>query len=158
VPELEEKFNARLMSLARAHSMIAQGGWSQTCLRGLADSVLEPYSERISIDGGDVGINAENGLALSLAFHELATNAAKYGAHSGSEGKVSVSWSVARQGEQAILTLDWIESGGPRIAPPANPGFGSKLVTTVVERQLNGTVVADFNEAGLRVRLAFPLI
>lgn len=157
VADLEDRFLARLMALARTHAMIAQGGWGQTCLHRLVDCVLEPYADRLEVSGVDVGISAEHGLALSLALHELATNAAKYGALSVAEGSIAVSWSVGRAGDNALITLDWIERGGPEITPPANSGFGTKLVSAVIERQLNGAVSTEFAPSGLRARFEFPM-
>lgn len=157
IAEVEEKFLARLMSLARAHSMISERGWQIACLRGLVTAVLEPYADRADIDGGDVGIGADSGVALSLAMHELATNAAKYGALSASEGRIAVRWTVERRADQSTIVVDWLEQGGPSISPPARQGFGTKLVTAVVERQLNGTLVMDFAEHGLKARIELPI-
>lgn len=152
-PEVEEKFLARLMSLARTHSLISQGGWRTTELRGLVEAVLEPYKDRVALEGGEVGISADNGMALSLALHELATNAAKYGALAVTAGQVSVAWSLEGQADDRRLIIDWVEHGGPRVAPPAASGFGTRLISTVVERQLNGTLTTDYANTGLKARI-----
>jgi two-component sensor histidine kinase len=158
IAELEEKFQARVMSLSRAHSMILEAGWRATSLRGVVDAVLEPYLERIGIEGGDVRVSADNAVALSLALHELATNAAKYGALSTPDGWLTLRWSKRRDGDRILLAVNWHEEGGPTISAPSQSGFGSKLVTTVIERQLNGELKADYLESGLRLHFEIPVV
>ncbi len=157
VSEVQEKFLARIMSLARAHSMISQSGWRTASLSDVVEAVLSPYSDRLDIEGSHVELGADSALALSLAMHELATNASKYGSLSVPQGTLVLRWSDKWRDQRAQLVLDWIETGGPRTAPPEKQGFGSKLVRTVIERQLNGAVDIAFAEDGLRVNIEIPL-
>jgi two-component sensor histidine kinase len=94
---------------------------------------------------------------LGLSLHELATNAAKYGALSVPDGRVSVRW--AREDSDGVpnLTLDWREMDGPEVAPPQRKGFGTRLLTDVVEHELNGKSELTYGKAGLSYRLSFPI-
>ncbi len=123
----------------------------------LVRAVLEPYLDRVDIEGRDVSVGADGAFALSMALHELATNASKYGALSVPTGRLSLSWTVGRREDQSTLVMDWVEQGGPKAVPPTRRGFGSKLVAAVVERQLDGSIQTDFTDAGLKVRLEMPL-
>lgn len=157
VGELEEKFLARVVSLSRAHSLISEGGWRTASLNRLIHEVLEPYLDRVTIEGRAVALSADAAFALSLALHEMATNATKYGALSSASGRLSVTWSVTSRERQSVLLIDWAESGGPAVQTPSRRGFGTKLVTGVVERQLDGKIEADFAETGFKARLEIPL-
>lgn len=88
-----------------------------------------------------------------MVLHELATNAMKYGALSGLSGRVSVNWVVNGDG---MVEIDWIESGGPAVTPPSRRGFGSRLLTEAVPRQLGGRVKLDYEAKGLRCQIAVP--
>ena len=96
-------------------------------------------------------------LTLAMALHELATNAAKYGALSTREGRVEVNWSVANTGVDPRLTIEWIEIGGPPVRPPVRRGFGSQLIERTVAYELEASVQRDFLEEGVRCRIEFLL-
>ena len=127
-------------------------------MRELVEKILAPHVDiaptgrvkRAEIEGSDVAIGGEAVTSLALVLHELATNAAKYGAFSNSNGSLHISWQV----EQGELSLIWAERGGPTIAgPPAREGFGSVLARRSIIGQLGGQLLFDWKSEGLTVRL-----
>jgi two-component sensor histidine kinase len=119
---------------------------------------FRPYdAERYKLDGPDVGLAPAEALALGLLFHELATNAAKYGALSDAAGCVSVSWSLAESDAGPCLALEWVEQGGPPVTPPSRRGFGSRLIERSLKGELKGEAHLDFAPDGLRCRVELPL-
>ena len=115
--DLEMKFGARLAALASAHSLILEGGWKRTSLRSLLETTLAPYIERVSFTGGDVRLPADSAFSFSMALHELATNANKYGALSAPDGRLAIECGSVPDalGHKAVLV--WKEIDGP--PPPA---------------------------------------
>lgn len=155
-PQLLRAFEGRLGALAAAHNLLMQQTWEATPLQSAAEAALRPFQtgeQRIALTGPPVMLTPSATVTLTLALHELATNAAKYGALSGSGGKVDVEWTVTK----GTLMLAWRESGGPPVAPPAKPGFGTRLLERGVASDLNGTVDLDFDSHGLRCTIAAPL-
>ncbi len=157
IPDLVAKYEARVLALASAHRLITEGGWKSTSLMDLLRALLAPYLERVSFNGPDVFLEPDPSFSLSAAVHELATNASKYGSLSRPEGRLELSWSVGRTDRGATLTFNWAERNGPPARRPRRPGFGSKLVTMVIERQLNGEVRTSFQPGGLHAELVIPL-
>jgi two-component sensor histidine kinase len=157
LPELVSKYQARVLTLANAHRMITEGGWKSTSLTELLRLLLAPYLDRVSLDGPEVFLEPDPTFGLSTAVHELATNAVKYGSLSVPAGCLAVSWSVGRGERGLTLTLHWKEQHGPSPKRIRRPGFGSRLVGTVIERQLNGEFHQSFDAAGLEVTLRIPL-
>jgi two-component sensor histidine kinase len=96
-------------------------------------------------------------LSLSLVFHELESNALKYGALSNDTGGVEVSWHVEEKDGACCLKLQWREQGGPPVAPPSRQGFGSRLISKAIGRRFNGKSEAEFAPEGLRWRLSASL-
>ena len=105
------------------------------------------------LSGPDVRLDSRQTLSLGLAFHELATNAAKYGALSTPNGCVRVDWSVADR----HLRLDWVETGGPLVAAPARRGFGSQLIEAAINRDLDGSAALAYPPEGFTFSLRLPL-
>ena len=157
VPDLMAKYEARVLALANAHRLITEGGWKATSLTDVLRALLGPYLDRISLNGPDVFLEPDPSFALSTALHELATNASKYGCLSNATGRLDLSWSVGRTARGLTLALDWKESGGPAPKRGRKPGFGTRLVTMVIQRQLNGEVHPTFRPQGLEVHLVVPL-
>jgi PAS domain S-box-containing protein len=157
VPDLVAKYEARVLALANAHRLITEGGWKATSLTDLLRALLGPYLDRISLDGPEVFLEPDPSFALSTALHELATNASKYGSLSGQTGRLDLAWSVSRTAQGLTLALDWKESGGPVPKRVRKTGFGSRLITMVIQRQLNGEVHPTFRPQGLQVHLVVPL-
>jgi PAS domain S-box-containing protein len=155
--ELVPKFEARVLALANAHRLITESGWQSASLTEILNPLLAPYLDRISLAGPDVFLEPDPTFGLSAAVHELATNASKYGSLSARLGRVEVSWSVQRTEQGLTLLFDWKERNGPPHKRNRRPGFGSKLIHTVIERQLNGKVLQSFGPKGLEAELTIPL-
>jgi two-component sensor histidine kinase len=155
--ELVPKYEARVLALADAHRLVTEGGWKSASLIELLNILLAPYLDRISLAGPNVFLEADPTFGLSMAIHELTTNASKHGSLGIQGGRVEVTWQVKRTDLGLTLHLNWSEREGR--APKRQPrvGFGSRLVTMVIERQLNGTVRMTYNPNGLDVELTVPL-
>jgi PAS domain S-box-containing protein len=149
VAMLKEGIIGRIQSLARAHSLLADARWDGAQLEILAAEELEPYrgasGARITVDGPPLLLRPAAAQSIAMVLHELATNAAKYGALSTAGGQLEVAW--RRTGDS--VELQWRESGGPAVTPPASSGFGAKIIRTSVERQLHGKFEQDWRPEGL---------
>jgi two-component sensor histidine kinase len=126
--EAKVTLEGRLQALARANRQLSRSNWEGTDLGDIVRLELEPFFDRAIIEGGAVELSAEQALHCSLALHELATNASKYGSLSDGNGRVHVSWNLSREGEDERLNLRWHESGGPPVVPPTRHGFGTSLL------------------------------
>jgi two-component sensor histidine kinase len=157
VAELVSKYEARVLALANAHRLITEGGWKSTSLNELLNTLLAPFLDRISFSGPNVFLEPDPTFGLSMAVHELATNASKHGSLSEPAGHVDLTWSVTRTQQGLTLVLDWKESRGPAPRRNRRPGFGSRLINMVIERQLNGQVQQSFGPDGLVAKLTVPL-
>jgi len=147
----------RITALSRAHVLLSQSRWQGASLRRILDEELDPYrrteAEKIAAGGPEVFLEPATAQILALALHELATNAAKYGALSSPHGRVRLSWEL--DGER--LTLQWIETGGPPVRPPFVEGYGTRVISASVERQLDGGAAFDWRPEGLHFRMSIPL-
>jgi two-component sensor histidine kinase len=141
-------FNERLMALARAHDLLTQSVWEGADLKEILEETLEPYLDRTVLAGPPVALTPNAALALSMVFHELGTNAVKYGALSLPEGTVTVVWHID-PGALHRLTLHWEERGGPTVSPPARKGFGSRLIAASLKSDLAGEARVDYRPSGL---------
>jgi PAS domain S-box-containing protein len=124
----KKAFEARLQSLARVNRQLTRANWSSVDLSEIVRSELQPFSERIVVEGNRVSLGPKHAQNLSLALHELATNAAKYGALSNESGKVAVSWAITGYGKATVLKFKWLERDGPPVVAPIRHGFGSALL------------------------------
>lgn len=147
-------FNSRLAALGRAQDLLLQGAWEPVPLRSIVESSLELVCPpgRCEVEGDQHALDAQRGLSLALALHELGTNAVKYGALSGANGIVRVAWAVA----DGRLRLTWEERGGPPVAVPSRKGFGTRLITRNLESDFDGEVELDFRQSGLMLTLTAP--
>lgn len=165
-PEMKGGANdlrGRIHALGRAHDLARPAEHAcaladqRSGLHELIGKLLAPYdgepTRRIAIEGDDLAIDGKFSTPLSLLFHELATNAAKYGALKCATGKISVNSRLAGK----TLNLCWKETGGPAVSAPGPDGFGSKLVELSVVRQLRGTIAKHWHSSGLVVEIALPL-
>jgi PAS domain S-box-containing protein len=157
VSDLVAKYEARVLALASAHRLITEGGWRSTSLNELLNTLLAPYLDRITFSGPNVFLEPDPTFGLSMAVHELVTNASKHGSLTQSHGRVELNWSVTRTQKGLTLVLDWAESRGPAPKRTRRPGFGSRLINMVIERQLNGKVQQSFGSDGLHAKLTVPL-
>jgi PAS domain S-box-containing protein len=155
--ELVPKYQARVLALANAHRLITEGGWQSTSLTELLRTLLAPYLDRVTFAGPDVMLEPDPTFALSMSLHELVTNATKHGSLSEASGRIALSWAVKRTERGLTLAFDWTETGGPPPKRVRKSGFGSRLISTVIERQLNGEVRPTFGPQGLSVTLTIPL-
>jgi two-component sensor histidine kinase len=137
------------MALAAAHDALIQQHWTSASLAEVVGKALAPHisvaGDRLRVQGDDTRLNARSTLALTMCLHELATNAAKYGALSNETGQVRISWSA--DGER--LVLRWEEHGGPPVEPPTTRGFGSKLLERIIAGDLGGESRMTFAPEGL---------
>jgi two-component system, chemotaxis family, CheB/CheR fusion protein len=151
-------FNGRLHALASAHDLLVDEGWAGSDIRQLVLRTLEPYhaDERITVNGPRLNLRAQAGVALIMILHELATNAAKYGALSTSHGTLDVNWEREDGNGRPQIRLRWIEAGGPPVKTPSRRGFGSELIRRSTTHELHGQATLDYREEGLRGELTFP--
>lgn len=157
-----EKFESRLLGLSQAHDLLTRESWHGASLRDVAERALAPFTQvacRVSFEGPPVWLQPGGALTMALIFHELATNALKYGALSNADGRVAVTWTYD-PGERS-LALSWTESDGPSVAPPTRRGFGSRLIERSLRGELKGAATMDYRPEGLvcamRARLAEPV-
>ncbi len=144
-----ETFEARLSSMARAHDLLIHGQWEQAELTAVIAQALSPYpKDRFEISGPAIKLAPRAVVSISLALHELATNAAKYGALSVADGRVAIAWSL-ETGRTDHLKLRWQESGGPIVKPPTRKGFGSRLIESLLAAELSGKVQVRYEPGGL---------
>ena len=147
----------RIQALSRAHTVLAQSRWQGADLGGLVEEELAPFrtgdSSQISLQGPRVLLQPTPAQTLALALHELATNAAKYGALSCATGTVKLAWEV----KAGTLSIHWTEAGGPTASKPASQGFGTRLILASVEGQLGGEAEFDWRPEGLQCTLSVPL-
>jgi PAS domain S-box-containing protein len=155
-----ERFSARLQALSRSHDLLVQESWHGASLQDLVRSQLGHYLDRdrpqVSIVGPDIHLRPEAAQSLGLALHELATNAAKYGALSRPRGRVAVEWHLSPPERGGGLEIIWKESKGPKVGEPRRRGFGSMVIEHNLARALDAEVNLDFPLEGLRCRVAVP--
>ena len=142
----------RMRVVADNHDLLEDGDGAPTDLRDLfVASVQKPYGgKRIELTGPDVELNADRARSLRLVFHEMATYAVKYGALSDAIGRIKIDWSV----NAGVLTINWSEQDGPKVAAPAKYNFGSKLINATL-KQMRATLEPTFAETGYCYRISF---
>lgn len=152
-----DSFSGRILAMARSHEALAASKWQGLDIASLVQVVTAtfdtPEHPRIHLSGPPLTMPSRTILPLSLTLHELATNAVKYGSLSKENGSVSIRWQFNPAGD---LTLQWIESGGPPVTPPAKPGLGTKLIRGLVGYELQGQVQLDYHPQGLTCRIMIP--
>jgi two-component system, chemotaxis family, CheB/CheR fusion protein len=154
----QDAFVGRLHALARAHDLLVDEGWASADIGQLVRLTLGPYrGARVQAEGPSLTVRPQVGVTLVMILHELATNAAKYGALSVPTGTVSIMWASDNWDGQSQIQLDWIETGGPPVEPPSRRGFGSTLIERGTDSDLHGKAVLDYRTEGLRCTLRFPL-
>lgn len=150
-----ETFEARILALSATHDILTASSWRGADLRDILAVEFRPYgAERYEFEGPDVALSAAEALTLGLLFHELATNAAKYGALSRVDGCVRVAWTVQAG---PSLSLVWVEQGGPPVVAPTRRGFGSRLIERSLQGEMGGRAALDFQTDGLRCQITLPL-
>jgi two-component sensor histidine kinase len=148
-----EKFEGRLGALAEAHNLLSREKWRGSELQDVIDRVLQPYllsdPERLRMSGPHVPLSPRLAVVLSMIVHEIATNAAKYGALSNNTGTVRLDWEIVNEKAQPELRLIWAEAGGPHVVAPVKRGFGSRLIERSARDQLGGEATVDFLPHGV---------
>jgi PAS domain S-box-containing protein len=156
VENFEAAVEGRIKALARAHALLSESRWHGADLGVLVSEELAPYrgadADRVVTNGPNVSLLPHMAQGVALALHELATNAAKHGALSSRAGKVSLNWQLRPD----ALLVQWVETGGPTIAPPSTRSFGLKVIRASVEQQLNGKATFDWDPRGLQCTLSIP--
>ena len=148
-----EKFEGRLSALAEAHNLLSKEKWQGTELKDVVGRVLEPYlfnnPKRVRMFGPQVPLSPRVSVVLSMVLHEMATNAAKYGALSNDSGTVVLDWEVITENAGPKLRIIWSEVGGPPVVAPVQRGFGSRLIERSARDQLDGEATVDFLPRGV---------
>ncbi|GGA59285.1 HWE histidine kinase domain-containing protein [Sphingomonas psychrolutea] len=156
VKSFVEGLDKRIQSMAKAHSLLTQSRWEGVSVENLLREELEAYGQEagvVAINGVDAVLTPKSALSLSLALHELATNAGKYGAFSTRDGHVNVAWHVRDDGG---LGLSWTESGGPPVQPPARRGFGSNLIERALALETGGGATIRYEPGGIICDIVLP--
>ncbi len=156
--EFVSAFDGRIRSMAKAHALLSRGRWQGVNLAQLVRQELAPCAvANTMVEGPDIVLAADAAQPVAFVFHELATNAAKYGALSIPKGHVSVQWHQRANGHvPEALVLDWKETGGPRIPASISPGYGTSVVKDLIPYELGGVVDLVFAPKGVRCRLEIP--
>jgi len=156
-PEALQAFGSRLHALGSAHQLLtadrlegAELGDTVRAAIGVFDSEVR---SRFSVEGPAVTVKPKAGLVLSMALHELCTNAVKYGALGSEDGRVAIRWSITDEEDRRVFRFSWIESGGPPVAPPTRSGFGSRMIQRALGAELDARVELDFRPEGLHCRI-----
>jgi two-component sensor histidine kinase len=148
-----EKFEGRLGALAEAHNLLSTEKWQGSDLQDVVSRVSQPYllnnPERMRMFGPKVPLSPRLAVVLAMIVHEIATNAAKYGALSNDTGTVALDWEVIEDDTKPQLRLIWTETGGPHVSAPVQRGFGSRLIERSARDQLGGEATVDFLPRGV---------
>ena len=149
-----ETINGRIRAMGRAHTLLSQSRWEGADLHTLVREELAPYrdGDRVRFGGPAIVLAPAEAQAIALAVHELATNAAKYGALSRISGRIDIEWATT----EGQLQLNWIERGGPLVSAPETSGFGTKVIESSVRSQLGGNVGFDWRPHGLQCAIMIP--
>lgn len=153
--EFLSEFERRIGAMARTHELLLNGGWEELGLRALIDSELEAYADKgqTHVAGQDVILSSRVGQAVGMALHELAINAAKYGALSHADGRLRVRW---HQGDDQGITLHWHETGLTIADRETSPGFGTTIIDRVLPLETGGSVTREITPTGLTCTIVLP--
>src|SRR6266446_9497506 len=154
-----QALNGRIQSMAAAHMLLSQSRWCRVGLTDLVRRQLAPYTTdtNSTICGPEVMLTPAETQAVAMVIHELVTNAAKYGALSSPDGRVSVSWDRTGADAAAILRITWRELGGPPVTAPVQSGYGSSLIQDLIPHELGGTIDLVFPLDGACCKIEIPL-
>ncbi len=156
-PASRDTFSKRIVALSQANEVLTRAGWTAAPIADIVTGATIPHCagpERFTVSGPPIEIAARAALALTLALHELCTNASKYGALSAESGHVTIDWDVV---EDTTFRLRWAERGGPAVSKPSRKGFGTRLIEGSLGPQFDGAVRTDFDPEGLTCTFQAPL-
>jgi CHASE1-domain containing sensor protein len=161
IQDFTASFGARMQAMAASQDMLTRSQWQKADLGKLLRTELEQVFGssvgKLHLSGPPIELNETATQALGLTFHELATNALKYG-EAGNDGTLDVEWEVRRAGKQRNLALSWSERGRSGYSTPSKSGFGTKLIDMNITRELGGTIIRDFHNDGLKIDIEIPLL
>ena len=160
-PAAKQAFESRLTALAGAHDLLTRENWEAASLREIAERSgrgcgADPA--RVTLNGPDLRLQPKAAVSISMALHELCTNAVKYGALSTEEGSIAVSWEVVGRHGAPRFALRWEEAGGPEVSAPLRSGFGTRMIERALASELGGSAKLDFAPSGLRCTIEAPLV
>jgi PAS domain S-box-containing protein len=159
--EASHAISGRIASLAAAHEVLVKDEAESASLGDIVRRVLAPFADkgerRFIISGPAIRLTPAPTLALSMALHELATNAIKYGALSVPEGKVSIQWELHTSDNDRYFSFTWLERGGPKVEPPSRSGFGTRMIERVLSRHVRGVPAVEYQPDGLRFAIEVPV-
>ncbi len=155
--QFQDRFAARLQSMALSHDLLFSEGWQRARLSDLAHMQLEAFDSgrRVILKGPEVYLAADAAQHVGLALHELATNAAKYGALSTAKGRITLDWEIVSKVPH-VLRLSWRERHGPPVSHPSRTGFGSTLIEKAIEHALEAKVVTEYAPQGFSWTIEIP--
>ena len=152
-------FDGRIQAMANAHALLSRSRWQGARLAELVHKELAPCVARgnTSVEGPDVLLSPAATQPMAIVLHELVTNASKYGALTKPHGRIAVRWNLQRGGDgRRILVLEWVETGGPTVVVPDQPGYGTGAIRNLIPYELSGRVDLAFDAAGVRCRIELP--
>ena len=155
--EVLEAYQRRLRVFAKAHDVLTQTSGATASVREIVIAALQPHAkvtERFIIAGPEIILNSQQAVSLSMALHELATNAIKHGALSARDGKIYIVWGLEKGGEQSCFFFKWEETDGPTVTAPTTKGFGSRLISNVLKADFGDNVVVRYAPTGLILELS----
>jgi len=156
----QARFQSRLLALSRTHNLLNESHWEGALLRTILETELAPYMaapSRVVTRGADVYLPPKPAVVLGMAFHELATNAVKYGALSTGSGQLKVAWTIGDENGAPVLTIDWCETEGREVETAPKPGFGSRLLRQTVAGELAGELDLRFEREGVCCIIKVPI-
>jgi PAS domain S-box-containing protein len=159
---IRESIESRLFALSRSHDLLTRENWAGAGLLDLVNEAMKPFevangrTERFVITGKNIRLPPNVTLALGIAFHELATNAVKYGALSNETGSILLTWTIEPTPEGDRLILHWQEKDGPSVTPPTRKGFGTRVIERGLPHELQGTVNLDYRVDGVVCTINIP--
>ena len=155
-----DSFSGRLQALASANDLVIAGNWKIVDLRHLLNRAVRPFSESgqfVITDGPPVDLRPQPSLTLAMIFHELSTNAVKYGSLSIRTGSITITWRIETEADAQILCFYWEETGGPPVVAPERQGQGSRFIERSIAYDLKGKVNLDYAKDGLKAIIKVPL-
>ena len=153
---MKEAIAGRIQALAHVHALFVETRWAGANLQNLVEQELSPYcqgdTKRAVVEGASVILQPDAAQAIAICLHELATNAAKYGALSVPNGKIQVGWSRVADGP---IVLRWTETDGPAVKPPTRKGFGTRVMESMIQQEM-GEFRLDWRVEGLACEISMP--
>jgi len=157
LPEARQILSHRINALSRSHAMLAGGEAAGAPLASIIAMEIEGFSDRVDASGPDLVVTASAAQTFALILHELATNAAKHGALSAADGKITIRWSITKAIEGPRFAFEWRERGGPPVAAPSRAGFGRTVLEQMAAHDFKSAPTIEFAPGGLFYSLALPL-